>query len=99
MRAKPDINAFLAGGKADAAEQAEPARTPNAKPPKVPRVPKTKAPTPEVLDEPRITKTIRLARSLDVRLKEESFRRTMAGGKRIAESDLIEAALLQYFNK
>jgi hypothetical protein len=46
-----------------------------------------------------LTKTIRIAKSLDIKLKGEAFRRSMAGNRRVVESDLIEAALLQYFNK
>ena len=98
MKGKPNIDAFLDGVKATAAEKA-PVEV--EKPAKAPRkADQTPAhAVPAALDEPRITKTIRLARSLDTQLKEEAFRRSMAGGKRVAESDLIEEALLQYFSK
>jgi hypothetical protein len=96
MKGKPNIDAILSGGKADTAGAAVPATKPTRKPASA------KQPTTAVgtsLDEPRITKTIRIARSLDVKLKEEAHRRSMAGSKKVAESDLIESALLQYFNK
>lgn len=98
MKGKPNIDAFLSGGKADAAEAPIPAASPARAPAKV-KAPATAPTTVGVLDEPRITKTIRIARSLDKKLKDESFRRSMSGHRRVAESDLIEAALLQYFNK
>lgn len=98
MKGKPNIDAFLSGGKADAAEAPAPAAPP-AKARAMVKAPAA-APVPTgSLDEPRITKTIRIARSLDKKLKDEAFRRSMAGHRRVAESDLIEAALLQYFNK
>lgn len=46
----------------------------------------------------RITKTIRMAQSIEMRLKEEAFKRSMLEGKRVAESDLIEEALIKYLN-
>jgi hypothetical protein len=95
MKGKPNIDAFLSGGKADTAGAAAPVTKPERKPARA----KPPATPGENLDEPRITKTIRIARSLDVKLKEEAHRRSMAGSKKVAESDLIEEALLQYFNK
>jgi hypothetical protein len=80
MKAKPNIENFLAGGAAAAAEK-------SANP----------VPTPAAISESRRTKTIRLSPSLDVFLKEEAFRRTMASGKRVNESDLIEEALNGHF--
>jgi len=47
--------------------------------------------------EVRLTKSIRITRRLDRMLKEEAHRRTMMGA-RTSESDLIEEALLKYFN-
>lgn len=99
MKGKPNIDAFLSGGKADTAEAQVPATPPHARESAITDAPATFPMLPDVLDEPRITKTIRIAKSLDVKLKEEAFKRTMAGGRRVAESDLIEVALLQYFNK
>ena len=51
----------------------------------------------QAVDEGRSTKSIRLTRRLDMMLKEESHKRTMAG-RRTSESDLIEEALNKYFN-
>jgi hypothetical protein len=83
MKAKPNLDNFLAGGTVAAAEQ--PATT-------------SAAESPAHLVEQRRTKSIRLTHSLDLFIKGEAFRRTMASGKRVNESDLIEEALLSYFN-
>lgn len=89
MKKKPDLssfgapknpNEFLAGGAAAAAEKHE----------QVPQPPVAPAPS---SDGTKITKTIRMARSMDLRLKEEAHRRSMASGKRVTESDLIDLAL------
>lgn len=82
MKAKPNIENFLAGGAAAATEQPKPA--------------KASAPV-AVIPEQRRTKSIRIAPALDMFLKEEAFKRTMATGKRVNESDLIEEALAGYF--
>jgi len=81
MKAKPNLENFLAGGVAAAAE-----------------TPAAPAPMPAHVHESRRTKTIRLSPALDVFLKEEAFKRTMASGKRVNESDLIEEALARYFH-
>lgn len=80
MKAKPNLENFLAGGAAAAAEK-----------------PTTAARVPAAISEARRTKTIRLSPALDVFLKEEAFRRTMATGRRVNESDLIEEALAGHF--
>ena len=82
MKAKPNIENFLAGGAAAATEQPKPA--------------KASAPV-AVIPEQRRTKSIRIAHALDMFLKEEAFKRTMATGKRVNESDLIEEALSAHF--
>jgi hypothetical protein len=82
MKAKPNIENFLAGGAAAATEQPKPGKTP--------------APV-SVISEQRRTKSIRISPSLDMFLKEEAFKRTMATGKRVNESDLIEEALSVHF--
>ena len=80
MKAKPNLENFLAGGAAAAAEK-----------------PATElAPVPAV-SEQRRTKSIRIIPALDMFLKEEAFRRTMASGRRVNESDLIEEALASHF--
>lgn len=94
MKKKPDLtgfgappkdpNAFLEGGAAAAAEKREqPTQAAQASAPS---------------EGAKITKTIRMLRSMDLRLKDEAHRRTMAEGKRVTESDLIEQALLKYLN-
>lgn len=83
MKAKPNLENFLAGGAAAAAENPAPVNI--------------GAPVSAVVPESRRTKTIRLSPALDVFLKEEAFRRTMASGKRVNESDLIEEALTGHF--
>jgi hypothetical protein len=60
------------------------------------QVPRAPAPVAS-MEEGRLTKSIRITRRLDRALKEEAHRRTMAGA-RTSESDLIEEALLRYFN-
>ena len=82
MKAKPNIENFLAGGAAAATEQ--------------PTHAKASAPV-AVIPEQRRTKSIRIAPALDMFLKEEAFKRTMAAGKRVNESDLIEEALTGHF--
>ncbi len=82
MKAKPNLENFLAGGAAAAAENPAPA------PVSVPTA---------AVNEQRRTKSIRIVPALDMFLKEEAFRRTMASGKRVNESDLIEEALAGYF--
>ncbi|KAF0190343.1 MAG: hypothetical protein FD165_2767 [Gammaproteobacteria bacterium] len=84
MKAKPNIETFLAGGAAAATEQPKSAKAP--------------APV-AVIPEQRRTKSIRIAPALDMFLKEEAFKRTMASGKRVNESDLIEEALTDYFKQ
>ena len=81
MKAKPNIENFLAGGAAAATEQPKPAKAP--------------APV-AIIPEQRRTKSIRIAPALDMFIKEEAFKRTMATGKRVNESDLIEEALASY---
>jgi len=83
VKAKPNLDNFLAGGAAAASEQ--PASV-------TPAVEAT-----SVLVEQRRTKSIRIAPTLDLFIKEEAFRRTMASGKRVNESDLIEEALVGHF--
>ena len=82
MKAKPNIENFLAGGAAAATEQPKPAAAPSPV---------------AVIPEQRRTKSIRISPALDMFLKEEAFKRTMASGKRVNESDLIEEALTGHF--
>ena len=83
MKGKPNLDNFLAGGAAAAAER--PASGTSGVGPA------------SVLVSQRRTKSIRIDPALDLFLKEEAFRRTMASGKRVSESDLIEEALVWHF--
>jgi hypothetical protein len=83
VKGKPNLDNFLAGGAAAAAER--PASGTSG-------VVQT-----SVLASQRRTKSIRIDPVLDLFLKEEAFRRTMASGKRVSESDLIEEALVGHF--
>lgn len=47
----------------------------------------------------KITKTFRLTKAMEVRLKEAAFRQSVAAGKRVTESDIIKAALNTYLSK
>ena len=84
MKAKPNLDNYLAGGAAAAAEKTA--------------TPVHMAPVPATVIEQRRTKSIRIVPALDMFLKEEAFKRTMASGKRVNESDLIEEAIARYFN-
>ena len=81
MKGKPNLDNFLAGGAAAAADRPVAPAAANA-----------------AVIEQRRTKSIRIVPVLDMFLKEEAFRRTMASGKRVNESDLIEEALAAYFH-
>ena len=83
MKGKPNLDNFLAGGAAAAAER--PASGTSG-------VVQT-----SVLASQRRTKSIRIDPVLDLFLKKKAFRRTMTSGKRMSESDLIEEALVGHF--
>ena len=83
MKAKPNLDNFLAGSAAAAAER--------------PASGASGMGLSSVLVSQRRTKSIRIDPALDLFLKEEAFRRTMASGKRVSESDLIEEALVWHF--
>lgn len=83
MRKKPDLIDFLAGGAAAAAEMPVADGTAIL----------------NAKNSDRITKTIRMYKSLELNLKEEAHRRTMQEGRRVTESDLIELALNSYLQK
>lgn len=87
---KPDVDAFLAGVGGTTTSLMD---TTKAVEEMAQHMPKTAN-----IEQGRITKTIRITRDLDRRLKEEAFKRTMAG-QRTTESDLIHEALNTYFNK
>ena len=83
MKGKPNLDNFLAGSAAAAAER--------------PASGASGMGLSSVLVSQRRTKSIRIDPALDLFLKEEAFRRTMASGKRVSESDLIEEALVGHF--
>jgi hypothetical protein len=91
MKGKPSIDAFLGGAVAEATT-----KTP------VQKKPVQRKPAPEeepVAESPKFTKTIRLSRGAEILLKNEAHKRSMASGRRVTESDLIEKAIMQYLNK
>lgn len=81
MKGKPNVDQFLGAGATAAAETARPQPT-------------RLAPT-VVLDD-KMAKTIRISKALNQALKREAFEREQAQGRRVTESDLIDAALRQY---
>lgn len=101
MRGKPaDIDAFRNGGdRSAAATPAKPASAPVAAPAVQP--PKVQAPaidTPPPAPERR-NKTIRIRKDFEARLKDEAYERTKRRGSSVAESDLIDEALADFFAK
>jgi hypothetical protein len=53
----------------------------------------------DVVENPvseKITKSIRLDKALEMRVKEAAFKRTVEAGKRVTESEIIELALLKF---
>lgn len=94
MKGKPDVHAFIAGG--DALDAKKPATTRKSPPKKKPEAEEIPA---AMSGEEKITKTFRLTRAMEIRLKEAAFRRSVAAGKRVTESDIIESALNKYLNK
>lgn len=94
MKGKPNIDTFISGGDVSAAKKSPPKKKPatakRSEPEEIPAA---------VSGEEKITKTFRLSKAMEARLKEVAFRKSAAAGKRVTESDLIEAALNNYLNK
>lgn len=90
MKSKPNLDQFLAGGQAAAAEVPAAAPAAAQPAPAASQLPDSKAPT------FRITKTIRMDKSLDLALKRAALERGADSGSRVTESDLIEEALKFY---
>lgn len=44
----------------------------------------------------RITKTLRMRQRFSMMLKEEAYKQSMAGAKKVSESDLLDEALSEY---
>lgn len=89
MKKKPDLQhdraSFLAGGEAAALEK--------------PMPPPARAETSAAGSSSfRITKTIRMDKSVDLALKRAALERSAEGGSRVTESDLIQDAIKIYLN-
>lgn len=87
MPSSEAINRFMSGGELAAADI-----------PPTPELAPQEQPIAVVSSGEKITKTIRLSKMLDGKLKDEAYQRSKVNGKRVAESDLIEDALIKYFN-
>lgn len=84
MKSKPkNIDEFMQGGEAAASESQS-------------RTPTVPQPAPAPKPEQRIVKSIRVAQSIDLAIKRLAFEDTQTQGRRVTESDLIEAALRQF---
>lgn len=93
MKAKPDINAFLEGGAADAAD-------------KSPKKPQTQTSDQSPKAEPeantkvhREQKIFRLPIDMIGTLKREAYERSVKTGSRVTETELVEQALIDFFKK
>lgn len=84
MKGKPNINAFLEGGDTK---------------PQVPAQAPSTAPSEQPMATGRITKTIRMAADLEVAVKEKAHEEWRRTGRKVSESDVIEAALRKYLRK
>ena len=47
----------------------------------------------------RANKTIRIRKAFEAKLKEHAYHRSVAEGRRVSESDIIDEALEMYFDK
>lgn len=81
MRGKPSLEEFRTGGGEEQQQAAQRGRPARQQ---------------EGVED-RITKTIRIARAQDLRLKEEVLRSVREGETRRSESDLIDEALTLYW--
>lgn len=88
MKAKPSLDEYRSGG----AEGAVESPTPSPAQQSVPVV----APG---LSTERENKTIRIRKTYNSRLRDESFSRSKQEGRKVNESDLIDEALEAYFKK
>jgi hypothetical protein len=88
MKSKPDINAFLDGGIADAADKSEPKKV-------IKKAVTEAAQIPERVY--REQKIFRLPVGLIDVLKRESYERSRDLGIRVTETELVEQALKEFF--
>jgi hypothetical protein len=91
MKTKPDINAFLEGGSADAADKSP------KKPQPADQSPKTEPETSGKVH--REQKIFRLPLDMINTLKREAYERSVKSGSRVTETELVEQALLEFFKK
>jgi hypothetical protein len=93
MKTKPDINAFLEGGAADAADKSSKKTQASAQAPK-------KEPETETSGKVhREQKIFRLPLDMINTLKREAYERSVKSGSRVTETELVEKALLDFFKK
>jgi hypothetical protein len=92
MKAKPDINAFLEGGAGDAADKS----------PKKPQVDQAPTNQPQQVTTEKVhreQKIFRLPLDMIGTLKREAYERSVKTGSRVTETELVEQALAEFFNK
>lgn len=88
MRKKPDTRAFLAPKDPSAFLDAFTAEQPEKKP----------VPSIRSAGQPKLTKIFNLTPELVQALKREAFERSTLEGRRVTETELVDAALRQYLN-
>ncbi|MEC7118957.1 MAG: hypothetical protein VXW65_03510 [Pseudomonadota bacterium] len=91
MRKKPDTRAFLApkdpSAFLDGVTAEQPAQSPNRA-----------APSTRSTGQPKLTKIFNLSPELVQALKREAFERSNHEGRRVTETELVDAALRHYLN-
>ncbi len=88
MRKKPDTRAFLAPKDPSAFLDGVSAEQPEKKP----------MPNSRSAGQPKLTKIFNLTPELVQALKREAFERSTEEGRRVTETELVDAALRQYLN-
>lgn len=98
MKAKPSLEDFRTGG-ADAAPAPAPKTAASAPEAPTPSPAAPIAPPAPVHDDSRDreSKTIRIRRSFAAEIRSRVFHRSLAEGRKVNESDIIDAALEEYF--
>lgn len=96
MKTKPSLEEFRTGG-ADTAPA--PAPKPAASAPAAPAPVAPVAAPAHVVDDSRDreSKTIRIRRSFAAEIRSRCFQRSLAENRKVNESDIIDAALEEYF--
>jgi hypothetical protein len=82
MKKKPSLDEFRSGGSEGAVDSTVAAAAPVASVPAVAE---------------RANKTIRIRKVFEAKLKEDAYHRSIAEGRRVTESDIIDEALEKYF--